>query len=247
MTDKERVINAFKKVKALGFVPSNRSHNTGIGKTFEDYMNVVENNVPEADLYGFELKSQRELSSSYLTLFTKKPSFPRGVNTYLRNTYGTPYEDSPQFKKLHTSIFSTYRNTYNRKYGFQLINSPEEHKLFIEISELDTGEIIERDIYYTYDDIERAINKLKNLLFVSADTKIINNIEHFYFTRADLYYRPTLGAFLRMVDIGEVMVDLRLGSYTSGKKIGKLHDHGTAFRIKPSNLLSLYEEKESVE
>lgn len=247
MTDKEKLVIAFIKVKNLGYVKSNRSHDTGIGKTFEDYMHVVENNLPEADLYGFELKSKRESSSSYLTLFTKSPTHPSGANTYMRNTYGTPYEDNPYYKKLHTSMFATYRNTYNNKFGFQLINSPEEKKLYIEISDLETGLILENDIYYSYEQIERCIEKLKNLLFVYADTKKIDGIEHFHFVKAVLHYRPSLSKFLDMLDRGEVMVDLRLGTYTSGPKTGKLHDHGTGFRIKPSSLLALYEETEVVD
>ncbi len=36
------------------------------------------------------------------------------------------------------------------------------------------------------------------------------------------------------------MVDIRIGSYKSGKNKGKTHDHGTGFRIKPSDLGLLY-------
>lgn len=45
--DKEFIIDKFKEVKKLGFVPSHRKNNTGIGKTFEDYVGVVENNLDE--------------------------------------------------------------------------------------------------------------------------------------------------------------------------------------------------------
>ena len=81
MTNKQRIIEAFEKVKALGWVKSHRRNNTGIGKTFEDYIGVIENNLNEPDLFGFEIKSHREESTSYVTLFTKSPSYPtKGAN-----------------------------------------------------------------------------------------------------------------------------------------------------------------------
>ena len=78
------VISKFKEVKSLEYVPSNRANNTGIGKTFEDYIGVVENNLDEPDLAGFEIKSHRGASCSYVTLFTKSPSFPKRANAYLK-------------------------------------------------------------------------------------------------------------------------------------------------------------------
>lgn len=38
MTNREKMIEAFYKVKNLGWVESHRRNNTGIGKTFEDYV-----------------------------------------------------------------------------------------------------------------------------------------------------------------------------------------------------------------
>ena len=42
------------------------------------------------------------------------------------------------------------------------------------------------------------------------------------------------------------MIDIRIGSYKSGKNLGKTHDHGTGFRIKPEDLKNLYSEKITV-
>lgn len=41
----EKFTRAFEEVKALGFVKSNRSGHTGIGKTLEDFLGIVENNI----------------------------------------------------------------------------------------------------------------------------------------------------------------------------------------------------------
>ncbi len=147
MTNKQLIIKEFRRIKKLGFVKSRRRSNTGIGKTFEDYIGVEENNIDKPDFAGYEIKAHREISSSYVTLFTKAPSFPKGANTYLKDTYGTPS-----------------------------------------------------------------------------------------FTK-----------FLNMIDKGLIMYDIRIGSYKTGKNIGKTHDHGSGFRILEKNLKTLYSASESVE
>lgn len=63
MIDKVKIIKEFNRIKDLGFIKSNRSHNTGIGKTFEDHLGVIENNDRLPDFAGFEVKSQRALTS----------------------------------------------------------------------------------------------------------------------------------------------------------------------------------------
>ena len=47
---KESFIRDFRYVKDMGYIRSHRSHNTGIGKTFEDVMRIQENNLKIADL-----------------------------------------------------------------------------------------------------------------------------------------------------------------------------------------------------
>ena len=77
MENKDFIISKFKEVKSLEYVPSNRANNTGIGKTFEDYIGVVENNLDEPDLAGFEIKShRRRFHALTLPYSLKAPHFP---------------------------------------------------------------------------------------------------------------------------------------------------------------------------
>ena len=116
---KESFINDFKKVFLLGYVPSHRKHNTGIGKTFEDLMDIQENNLSTADYKGhIELKAQRALTGSMLTLFTKSPSYPPGANSYLRENYGS-LDPKFGFKILHTTIKNSKFNDFKGKWGFK--------------------------------------------------------------------------------------------------------------------------------
>jgi len=241
MIDKEKIIREFNRIKNLGYVKSRRENNTGIGKTFEDYLGVTENNDKLPDFAGFEVKSQRTLTSSFLTLFTKSPNSPKGANTILRDNYGEEYEEYPGLKKLHTSIFSNKFNSYKGLFGFKVVNDKENEIVKILIKNLTTNEMEDFSVYWDYKELENALTKkLKALFYVSADTRKVNGREEFHYTKAKIFLNPTLENLLSLIDAGKIMIDIRIGSYKNGKNKGKTHDHGTGFRIKPSNLSLLY-------
>lgn len=248
MKNKKKIIEEFQKVKALGFVKSNRKNNTGIGKTFEDYIGVVENNLDEPDLLGYEIKSHREEASSYVTLFTKSPNFPSRANDYLNSNFGTPYDENPALNKLHTSIFASKFNTYGGKYSFKLINDRANKVIRIGVYDINTKKLINDCVGYTYDCLGRILEKkLKNLFYVSAEREYREGTEYFHFNKAEIYTNPSLDKFLELIDKGLIMYDIRIGSYKSGKNLGKPHDHGSGFRIIESNIKLLFGTQESIE
>ena len=107
--------------------------------------------------------------SSYVTLFTKSPSFPKRANAYLKDKFGTPYEDAPSINSLHTSMFANSYNTYMKKYSFKLLNNPVAKTILIGVFDLNTKELLDCSVGYTYQDIQKALTKkLKNLLYVTC-------------------------------------------------------------------------------
>jgi hypothetical protein len=243
MEQVDKFKNAFLSVKANGEYESNRSGNTGIGKTLEDAIGVIENNIDAPDLHGFEIKSQRALSSSYVTLFTKAPSFPKAINNKLRMTYGSNDEKFNDIKVLHTSIFETQWNTHSAGYNFKLKCDDDQKKLFLLVKKQDTEEIVEDNIYWTYEILENICsNKLEKLAFIQADTRKDLNKEYFTFISCSLYYGITFKNFLSLITSGDIMFDIRIGAYKNpkSKSYGKTHDHGSGFRIKRDKLKTLY-------
>lgn len=246
--NREQIIERFRQVKRLGFVKSNRKNNTGIGKTFEDCIGVVENNLDEPDLFGYEIKSHREDAASYITLFTKCPDFPRKANCRLKEKYGVAVEENEKLKKLHTSMFATKYNTFCDRYSFRLINDKEREVLRIGVYDLGGKTLLDDSVGYTYKCIERVLKKkLKDLFYVSAERKHEGGDEYFFFNKAEIYSDPSVDRFLELLDKGLIMYDIRIGSYRSGKNYGKTHDHGSGFRILGPNLRLLYEERIEVE
>ncbi len=246
----DKVIEGFKKdfsaIKQRGWVVSNRIHDTGIGKTFEDLIGIHENNNFLADYRNvLELKSKRELSESMVTLFTKSPSFPKKVNSILREKYGQPDGNAEGMKILHTTISGAKFNTFISKIGFKLEVDMKQKKIFIIIKDLQSGKIEDTNIYYSFEDINEIIDKkCKYIAYITAENKKENNKEYFKFTRAVLLSGLTFEKFIEFVKKGIIVYDIRLGVYRSGKNKGKTHDHGSGFRILKNNLNQVFEIKE---
>jgi len=235
----EKFKEDFEKVKRAGFIESHRTNNTGIGKTFEDLVNVVENNKQEVDyLNELELKSSRELSNSMVTLFTKSPSHPPQANTLLRLKFGKEEDGS---KRLHTTIPGDKFNTFLGKYGFKLEINEKEKKIYILIKDLNNNVIIDFICYYIFDDLKEIIEKkCKNIVFVTAKIKREYGKELFYFEKAILLTGLTFDKFLKAIREGNILYDIRIGVYRGGKNKGKTHDHGSGFRIKKEKIFSVF-------
>lgn len=94
------------RIKNLGFIPTHRSGDTGIGKTLEDLLNIKENNIPLHDIQGVaELKAYRKNAKSMLTLFTLEP-LPKGGDRdrMLLDNFGYSKRDNGRLKELHSTL-----------------------------------------------------------------------------------------------------------------------------------------------
>jgi len=240
----DKVLQSFKKdfliVKSKGFIESHRTHNTGIGKTFEDVIGIVENNSSLADYEDcLEIKSKRDLSKSMLTLFTKSPSHPKGANSYLRETYGHP--DKNNMNILHTTISGAKFNTFFSKIGFKLEVDEKAEKIFILVKDLASDKIIDDSIYYTFSDLKHILEtKCENIAFINAETKEEDGKEFFYFKEATLLKDLTFEKFIQFVKEGLIVYDIRIGVYGTGKSKGKTHDHGSGFRVLKNNISKIF-------
>ena len=244
----DKIKNEFQRIKSLGFVKSNRSskNDGAIGNTFEDYLGVRENNLKDPDFAGFEVKSKRELTNSYLSLFTKSPSLPKGANAYLKNTFGKNDEDFPLLKKLNSSVFGHRWNSLYDKYSLKLNVERTAEKLILLVKDNEDN-LVSDIVHWEFSALKKASKKISSLFFVSASSNKIEGIEYFHFNSAKVFLNFDFDKFLTAIENGSIMFDIRIGSYKSGKHIGKPHDHGSSFRIKRENINQLYEQVYEIE
>lgn len=210
-----QIKKALGNLSGKGWVQSNRTHNTGIGKTLEDHLGITENNIALPDFGVMELKSQRSGTASMMTLFTKKPE---GIkNSEILKKFGYPDPEYPEHRILHQTITNGKKNAR----GFHCKIDEKDGKLLILKNRTVLG-------YYELEFLRRkAAEKIGNgLILVFADSKKENGQEHFHYKEAWLLKDLDPKQFLALSKY-----DIRLGVYRSGRNAGKPHDHGSAFRL----------------
>ena len=250
MDNVTKFISAFRTVRNKGQFKSHRKGNTGIGKTLEDAIGVIENNLQIPDLHGFEIKSQRDYSKSKVTLFSKSPSYPPKANNYLRLNYGSRDEKFPDIKVLHVSVLSTKWSKHQSGYSYILRPCDVSEKLYLDIKNTSSDELLENDLFWSYKDLKnKYLNKLSNLAFVEAETTQLHGDEFFYFKSCTLFYDTSFNLFLDLLKCGDIVFEIRIGAYKNKDKpktYGKTHDHGSCFRIKSDNIYRLYKSSEKI-
>lgn len=233
----DELVNVVKEIAEAGWHKSTRSGNTGIGKTFEDLLNKEEDNHDLPDFQDIEIKTHETASASMLTLFTKSPTNPRGANTMLRNSYGK--KDDYGNKILHATV-SGNRITNSKEYNFNFkIKVDREEKVVTLLVYDGSQNMINDSVYWSFEALQTQITKkLKYLAIISAESKIENGEKYYSYKDIDLVTGLSIEGLCQAIENGDLKIDIRIGAYHSGKKIGKTHDHGTAFRINVEKLLN---------
>ena len=207
-----------KSLKQKGFISSLRFHDTGIGQTLEQFLGLKENNISLPDLGRLELKSQRAESVSLITFFTKKPDDL--LNSKVLQKFGYPREKDG-LRVLHQTIIATQAN----KQGLRLSSTKTKLKI-----------LKNKEYVFSY-----KISKLKELfdkkfgkgvILVLADSrKNLKGIEEFHYKEAYILKDGNFDRFLK-----NLFYDIRIGRYPDGRP----HDHGSAFRIRKTNLPNVF-------
>jgi hypothetical protein len=231
-------------IKKMGFVPSHRKKDTGIGKTLEDLLELKENNIQGPDFSNYELKASRKGSQSMITLFTKKLEPDSGEKLWQTYGYKQRKTVSERFKQktllgaeteghfvpakekeLHSTVFAQNENSM----GFTLMVS------------IDRVTIKNRknvECYYSASVLRETLGKkYANMIHVLADHKRVQGQEYFWYNEAYLHSGFTFETFMKLVAEGKIKVDIRIGHYPDGR----LHDHGTGLRVLPTHLQSCFD------
>ena len=211
------------------WIRSNRSHDTGIGKTLEDLLGIKENNFPGPNGEKVELKSIRKNSSSMISLFTKTPS-PSTAIKQLLDDYGYPSKEDPSKKVLHVDL---YGNRITEIKGIPSL------KLSVTPDRIDI-ESVQGKQYggWSYEVLKKSFEaKMYRVLLVKADSRGSRGNEEFNYNEAWVLMGFSFERFITLIEKGVVKVELRLGLYPEGHhSAGQPHDHGTGFRVLERNL-----------
>lgn len=228
--DLKNLKRKLKEIKQMGFIKTHRTGDTGIGKTLEDLLGIKENNIPLADLGKIaELKSFRKNTKSMMTLFTLEP-LPKGGDRdrMLLDNFGYSKRDNQRSKELHSTLSC---KRYNNQ---RLRLSVEKEKIKVK------GKNKRLNIFWDMQSVKDKFDvKLPALVYVLADSKIIDNEEFFKFQEAYLLEGFDFELFKKRIKSDDIAVDFRMYYRPSGS----VRNHGTGFRVKNNKLDSCFAKK----
>ncbi len=252
---KTELIEQLRAIEQRGLIENTtRTTNDGaVGNKLEDLLGIPENNLPIPNGAEWELKTQRDDTTSLLTLFHLEPS-PRALNIVaarLLPCYGWAHKDAGRKypvteKSFRGTLCST---TYTR--GFHVVVDRCERKVCIQFDatcvhdkDQEWLQSVEQRVgqlgplnpmpYWGFDDLfGKARTKLLNCFFVQAEVKKELGISYFHYYKATMLRNLNIDKFIDAIESGVVYVDF---DARSG------HNHGTKFRSKASTIVDLYEE-----
>lgn len=228
----DELVEKLKTIKEMGYIQTHRSHDTGIGKTLEDLLDIPENNWRLPDVGEIELKAKRLESGSMLTLATKSP-MPKGANKALFESY--KYIDVEGHYNLHSTVCGSREN-------------PQGLKAMVLKDSINIYNPNSIEAYWPITVFDDLVSKSNSILLVFALTKgerkTVN--ECFHFTEAYLLSALNKDKFAKALSNDKLKIDFRMGVYKSGKLKGRFHDHGTGFRINKRDFLELFDSYEQL-
>lgn len=222
-------LKRFDPVAERGFVKTLRSGSTGVGYTLESLLQIKENNSPKGDLLGMEIKAYRDSELRFndhekMNLFLKEPEWLDGKKSAERiKAYG--YVDDNGRQSWYQSV-TAKANTAGLKLH---VDRDNQQVLFLR----DTQPIAR----WSLDILEkRLLEKHSETVFVAAKTRGTGSDEEFYYRTVTYCASPTLERFIKLIECGDVVLELRMHV----KPTGGARNHGSAFRVRKHRLIDLY-------
>ena len=117
----ENFVQQFMKIKSLKWVKSKYNGCGSIGRAFEDFLNIPQNNFEIPDYSGIEIKTKMSNYRPYLTLFSAVPDGPHyhEINR-IRELYGYPDSTIKNCNILNNCCYSSKLNLIGRRYYFKI-------------------------------------------------------------------------------------------------------------------------------
>ena len=221
------------------WIHSNRTHDTGIGKTLEDLLGIKENNFPGPNGEKVELKSIRKDSSSMITLFTKSPTPSESIKNLLED-YGYQRATDSTKKNLHVDLYGNRVTEIKGIPSLKLAVTPDR----IDIVNVDGRKYGG----WEYQTLKKSFeSKMYRVLLVKADARGSRDNEEFNYNEAWVLMGFSFERFITLISNGIVRAELRLGVYPKGSKNeGRPHDHGTAFRVFAANIQDCFAYRDQI-
>lgn len=235
----EKLINKFKEIKNKELIASLRGGSTGIGYTFETLLGKKEDTNYLPDYYGIEIKTKLGYTKVPITLFTLTPnSSKESTVEYILENFGYYTSKNKVYKSLRADAFYHNIAITGNRYIFKLKIEDEILRLYI----LNTRfELISKEIYWDFNDIYlRLVTKLQLLAIVKGYPYKVEGQTFYKYTNINIYKLINKKYIKNLIENDYVYITFNIDRFTTEEKKGKIHDRGTAFKIKQEYIEKLF-------
>lgn len=232
----------FLNVKNMGWIQSKYGGFGSIGRTFEDLIGLSRNEFEIPDFNGIEIKTKRETSNSYISLFNAAMDGKKLFETRnFVNRFGWPNRNYPSTKVLYGNIFGNKMTYIGVKHIMKLDVNYSDKCVYLNVYSKFGYCLSYKEYCWSFDLLEEKLTrKLTFLALVIARNRYIGDKEFFYYKEIMFYRLISFEKFCELIETGIIRVSFKVGVCNSGKNAGKTYDHGTCFSIRECDLEKLF-------
>ena len=232
----------FLKIKEQGWIECKHKGDGSAGRLFEELIGNPENSFEIPDFKGIEIKTKYSKIEKFTTLFSYRPEGKYILESQrIKDTFGYPDKDFPSYNVLNACIYCNRFTHVNENYLFFPTIDKQKKKIILNIFDINLN-LVENDINWDFDIIEEKVNrKIKYLAFINADRKYEFGKVFYKFNNISFYKFKGIDSFLKQFEKGNIRITFKLNIYKHGIKKGQIHDHGTSFDLRNTEINSVYE------
>lgn len=233
----------FYRIQSRNWILSQSKGYGGAGQTLEFLLNKSIDRDILPDYNGIELKTRQENSEPYVGLFSMAlDNMPLRMK-FLYEHCGWPSKDNPEFKVLYLRINNQF-NRCSRRFSYKLfvnyINKVVELKIYDHYNE----ELIKEPLSWSFKHLQlRLETKLSYLAFVNVKRYFEWTTKKTYFKYEDIifYKLKNFSEFLKLLEVGKIVVNIKITYYKTEEKKGNMFDKGTTFEINYNDIDFLFD------
>lgn len=236
----EHLLEKLEEISAMGFIPSVKRGDTGVGMTLEDALGIPPNSDRGPDWNGIELKAHRiDKVTGHQTLFAEKPCWDHSEFSAsgLLDRFG--YLDAKGRTALYTTMYGSHRNPQH----FRLINKTDDDLMCADYTNTDTGETHPEAAVWHMEDVRSHFRtKHRETFWIGAETRKVGKREEFHFVDVSITKTPDYMRMEELITKGWVTIDFTL-TYKPAKGNPlkfRPRDHGYLWRATPQGMETLF-------
>jgi len=228
----DELLDKLRETAKKGWIKTVTPGDTGIGATLEHCLGIRINSSQQPDYKGIEIKARRVRNirtPTRSTLFAQVPNWEKSAlksSAQILDNYGY-YRDG--LLRLNCSVSAKSPNSQGLLLRVD-VDEDELHECFSKLGVMKKVAVWDFSLLRN-----RLLSKHNETFWVAGSSKIIDNIEHFLYSKVKYTRAPFASNFHTLCETGIIQVDHLIKRDSRG-----VRERGPLFKISPKNLDLLF-------